>query len=108
MSPLISFINIVYFSEYRSFTSLAEFISRYTYFLYDFKWDHVFFFLSVTNSSLLAIIYFLTVCLPLPEIFWASWVVLLIKNLPANARDIRDAGSIPGSGRFRGSGRFPG
>ena len=30
----------------------------------------------------------------------ASQVVLVIKNPPANARDLRDAGSIPGSGRF--------
>ena len=27
-------------------------------------------------------------------------VVLLVKNLPANEGDARDAGSIPGSGRF--------
>ena len=27
-------------------------------------------------------------------------VVLMVKNLPANAGDIRDAGLIPGSGRF--------
>ena len=26
-------------------------------------------------------------------------VVLVVKNLPANAGDVRDAGSIPGSGR---------
>ena len=26
----------------------------------------------------------------------------MVKNLPANARDIRDAGSIPGSGRSPG------
>ena len=30
----------------------------------------------------------------------ASQVALLVKNLPANAGDIRDLGSIPGSGRF--------
>ena len=30
---------------------------------------------------------------------WASKVVLVVKNLLANAGDIRDAGSIPGSGR---------
>ena len=30
----------------------------------------------------------------------ASWVALVVKNLPANERDIRDTGSIPGSGRF--------
>ena len=29
---------------------------------------------------------------------------LVVKNLPANAGDIRDAGSIPGSGRFSGVG----
>ena len=30
----------------------------------------------------------------------ASQVALVVKNLPANTGDIRDAGSIPGSGRF--------
>ena len=31
---------------------------------------------------------------------WASQVVLLVKNLPANAGDERDMVSIPGLGRF--------
>ena len=31
---------------------------------------------------------------------WASQVVLVVKNLPANAGDIRDTGSIPGWGRY--------
>ena len=31
---------------------------------------------------------------------WLSQVVLVVKNLTVNARDIREAGSIPGSGRF--------
>ena len=31
-------------------------------------------------------------------------MVLVVKNLPANAGDVRDAGSIPGSGRFPGRG----
>ena len=35
---------------------------------------------------------------------WASQVVLVVKNLPANAGDIRDSGSIPGSGRSPGRG----
>ena len=35
---------------------------------------------------------------------WASQVVLVVKNLPANAGDIRDMGSIPGSGRSPGGG----
>ena len=34
----------------------------------------------------------------------ASKVALAVKNLPANAGDIRDAGSIPGSGRSPGGG----
>ena len=29
----------------------------------------------------------------------------MVKNPPANARDMRDAGSIPGSGRFPGGGQ---
>ena len=34
----------------------------------------------------------------------ASQVELVVKNLHANAGDARDAGSIPGSGRFPGEG----
>ena len=34
----------------------------------------------------------------------ASEVVLVVNNLTANAGDIRDAGSIPGSGRSPGGG----
>ena len=35
---------------------------------------------------------------------WASQVVLVVKSLPANAGDIRDTGSTPGSGRSVGVG----
>ena len=31
---------------------------------------------------------------------WASQVALVVKNSPANVRDLRDAGWIPGSERF--------
>ena len=31
-------------------------------------------------------------------------MVLVVKNLPANAGNVRDAGSIPGLGRFPGRG----
>ena len=31
-------------------------------------------------------------------------MALVVKNLPANARDLRDAGLIPGLGRFPGGG----
>ena len=34
----------------------------------------------------------------------ASQVALMLKNLPASAGDIRDMGSIPGSGRSPGEG----
>ena len=34
----------------------------------------------------------------------ASQVVLVVKNTPANARDIKDTGLIPGSGRSPGEG----
>ena len=35
---------------------------------------------------------------------WASQVVLVVKNPPANAGDVRDTGLIPGSGRSSGGG----
>ena len=35
---------------------------------------------------------------------WASQVVLDVKNLPANAGDTRDMGSVPGLGRSPGGG----
>ena len=35
---------------------------------------------------------------------YASQVALVVKNLPANARDIRDVGSVPGWGRSPGGG----
>ena len=35
---------------------------------------------------------------------WASQVTLVVKNLPANAQDIRDVGLTPGSGRSPGEG----
>ena len=33
------------------------------------------------------------------ETIWASQTVLVVKNAPANAGDMRDEGSIPGLGR---------
>ena len=38
------------------------------------------------------------------RLYRASQVVLVIKNLPANAGDMRNLGSIPGSGRSSGGG----
>ena len=35
---------------------------------------------------------------------WASQKALVVKSLPANAGDIRDVSSIPGSGRSPGRG----
>ena len=34
----------------------------------------------------------------------ASQVALMVKNLSANAGDVRDVGSIPGFGRYPGEG----
>ena len=45
--------------------------------------------------------YFLPWCLLAP---WASQVVPVVNNPPANAGDTRDEGSIPGSGRSPGVG----
>ena len=42
--------------------------------------------------------------LPLQGSSWASQVALVVKNLPVNPGDIRDEGSIPGSGRCPGLG----
>ena len=36
----------------------------------------------------------------------ASQMVLVVKNPPTNAGDVRDAGSIPGSGRSPGDGEL--
>ena len=38
------------------------------------------------------------------HVILASQVALVVQNLPANAGDIRDAGSISGSGRSPGGG----
>ena len=38
----------------------------------------------------------------LPSRFWAAQMALVVKNSNANAGDLRDAGSIPGSGRSPG------
>ena len=36
---------------------------------------------------------------------WASHVALVVKNLPANAGEVRDTDLIPGLGRSLGGGR---
>ena len=43
--------------------------------------------------------------LPFLSTQWASQVVLVVKNPPASAGDIRDVGLIPQSGRSPGGGR---
>ena len=50
-----------------------------------------------------SIIFFLLV-VNLNALTKTSLVALVVKNLPANAGDLRDAGSIPGSGRPSGVG----
>ena len=41
----------------------------------------------------------------LSHCWWASQIVLVVKNPPAKAGDLRDVGLIPGSGRSPGGGR---
>ena len=41
---------------------------------------------------------------PAPQFIRLIQVALVVKNLPANAGDIRDEGWIPGSGRSPGEG----
>ena len=38
-------------------------------------------------------------------LLWASQAVLVVKNLPASTGDLRDTGSVPGSGTSPGGGR---
>ena len=38
------------------------------------------------------------------ETLWASQMMLVVKNLPDNTEDTRDASSIPGLGRSHGEG----
>jgi len=39
-----------------------------------------------------------------PLVLWVSQVMQVVKNPPANAGDLRDSGSTPGSGRSPGGG----
>ena len=39
------------------------------------------------------------------KFYWASQMALVVKNPAANAGDVRDVSSIPGSGRSPGGGR---
>ena len=39
-----------------------------------------------------------------PDLLWASQVTLVVKNLPAKAGNVKDMGSVPGSGRSPGEG----
>ena len=36
----------------------------------------------------------------IPSTMWTYQVLLVVKNPPTNARDVRNLGSIPGSGRY--------
>ena len=44
------------------------------------------------------------VCVCVRVCVWASQVALVVNDLPANAGDVRDAGSIPGLGGSPGGG----
>ena len=64
----------------------------------DFK--HIFYCISLPIILLIVLIYFVDKLIYLR----ASQVALMVKNLPANAGDVRDTGLIPGLGRSPGEG----
>ena len=49
----------------------------------------------------MSVMFLVSMCMEIQE---ASQAALVVKNLPVNAGDVRDAGSIPGSGRSPGGG----
>ena len=64
-------------------------------FCLNYKWNHITTIHSL-NTSWTS--FYFTTHTDVPQ------VTLVVKNLPANAQDLRDAGSIPGSGRSPGEG----
>ena len=60
-----------------------------------------FFFFFGPLNWFLCNIWFMFMC----EFCWSSQMTLVVKNLPANAGDVRDVSSIPGLGRSPGGGR---
>ena len=59
---------------------------------------------SLTISSAMCEGFNFSMFLSMPIITWASQVVLVVKNPPANAGDVREVGLILGSGRSPGGG----
>ena len=59
---------------------------------------------NVCCSYVLQVLHFLCLFATRHARSWASRVALVVKNPPASAGDIRDTGSIPGSGRSLGGG----
>ena len=50
-------------------------------------------------------LYHIVIAIKMSSLYiWASQVALVVKNLPANAGDLRDVGSSPGLGRSPGGG----
>ena len=74
----------------------------------------LFFYILITFFSCINVLIFLSVYLLCVycrfllvitrRLILASQVLLVEKNVPANARNIRDTGSVPGSGRSTGGG----
>ena len=63
---------------------------------------YVYFLLVCTNLTTLLASYYILQCTLVASLhsIGASQAVLMVKNLPADAGDIRDVGSIPGLGRY--------
>ena len=71
----------------------------YTGLVLNFLHQHLWILCPVSERQLNVLI-----CLTCAIKDWASQVALVVKNLPAKARDIRDPSSLSGSGRCPGGG----
>ena len=96
------------FMVFHSFTTMCLDIELFWLFLLGSSTDAwIWQFMSFMNSGkFLAVISWniFQAILQVLVLCWASQVVLVVKNPPANAGDVRDMGSIPGSGRSPGGG----
>ena len=62
-------------------------------------YSHDLFFVHVLREGKQAVCFLIRTPILLQDSYSHFQVVLVVKNLPANSEDIRDVGSIPGSGR---------
>ena len=91
-------------SQFKSIFQISDFkgsLHNFLSYSHSTHPDNLLFFLNQTHFHLFCVqrYEYLVVSLWCKDNPRASQVVLVVKNLPANAGDIRDVGLIPGSGR---------